>query len=64
MNNKIIFPCRHPDHDNFLSGGQIAVTAWWHDSGSHSQYSFSKSKWQHRNKTTSHKICDCEINKI
>jgi len=32
------------DHDGCLSGGQIAATAWWCDSSSHSQYSFSKSK--------------------
>jgi len=38
-------------HEHCLSGGQIAVTAWWCDSGSHSQYSFSKSIEQHRNTT-------------
>jgi len=40
-------------HQCCLSGGQMAVTAWWCDSGSHSQYSFSKSKQPHTNNTNS-----------
>jgi len=37
--------------DVCLSGGHIAATAWcWH-SGSHSQYSFSKSAQQNSSRT-------------